>query len=84
MFEQLDDATTPQEMRAAIEKATSHNAHARNVIYHARINGMTAEDTYTQLAYYALKVMIECQRALVEHINISPAKHMVVHPPKRD
>lgn len=78
MFVQLDDAETAQEMRAAIDKATYHNAYARHVLYDARRKRMTAEDTYTRLAYFALRGMIETQQALLESMQISPRPPVVL------
>jgi len=79
LFPSLDGATTPADMRAAIER------HARNcpVVHHALlvadINQMTPEDRYSMLAYHALQALAETQRALVEMAARMPPVAMVVH-----
>lgn len=55
-IENASDGTvvTPNEMRAAIHKASLHSPLVRNIIGAADRAGATAEDRYTMLAYHAL------------------------------
>lgn len=64
VFAPLDVATTPAEMRAAIEKAQQIIPVARQVMMTARIGGLSAEDTYSMLAYHALQQLQTVSRAM--------------------
>lgn len=64
-IEQLKAAATPEEMRAEICRLRMHDPIVRQVMDLADYRGLTAEDRYTTLAYFALKAMIAAhQRAL--------------------
>ena len=65
-YQKLDEAKTPQEMRRAIEHGQRHNALIRNLLMAGRIEGMSAEDIYTVLAYHALQGMFSSQRLVHE------------------
>lgn len=69
MFKKLEAATTPAEMRAAIERGTYDSPIIRNVMTMARHDGLTAEDAYSALAYYALQTMIDYQNASLEMLQ---------------
>ncbi len=69
MFKKLDAATTPAEMRAAIEHGGYDSPIIRNVMMMARRDGLTAEDAYSALAYYALQTMIDYQNASLEMLK---------------
>lgn len=71
-FRKLDEATTPAEMRAAIEKGQYDSALIRNVLMAGRCAGMSAEDTYTLLAYHALQTMVAYQNQCLELASLSP------------
>jgi hypothetical protein len=72
MFEKLEGASTPAEMRAAIEKGRHHHPLIRNALDAARYASMSAEDTYAVLAYYAIQVLVEYQQQCLELASLSP------------
>ena len=56
-YRKIDEANTPEEMRAAIYKLTRDEPTVRSVCDAANYHGWSAEDKYTMLAYYALQHM---------------------------
>lgn len=65
-------ASTPQEMRQALERAT-HEAHVvRRAFYIARERGYSGEDTMTLLAFQALLALNEVHHQLIDFINRTP------------
>lgn len=64
-FRPLDEATNPTDMRAAIERARMHSPIVRQALDSCRMHGMSAEDTYTVLSYYALQALAGAQSRLL-------------------
>ena len=62
-WEKLDEATTPQEMRAAMFKISRDEVIIRNGLRYRDMTGCTGEDTWTMIAYYAIKIMAEYRTA---------------------
>lgn len=54
-IEQVKDASTPEQMRAEINRMAQHDALTRQVMVIADRYGMSGEDRYTMLAYHALR-----------------------------
>jgi hypothetical protein len=74
----LDEATEPVGMRAAIERYARHSALVRNVLTVGDINNLTPEDRYSMLAYYALQQLAKLQRNQIEFLaNMPPAPILV-------
>lgn len=76
-FESLEPADTPDEMRAAIEKANFSHALVRQVLTTARVRGLKGEDVYALLAYHALQALTTTQQRLVEHLANEPVRILV-------
>ena len=70
MIEQVKDAKTPDEMRAEIFRLTYYSPMVRAVMDSAKYRGASAEDTYSVLAYNALKQLAE----LKQHVFDAEAK----------
>jgi hypothetical protein len=71
-FRPLAEAFKPEDMRAAIERARMESAIVRQALDSCRCRGMSAEDTYTVLAYHALQALAATQRVLHEHLVTQP------------
>jgi hypothetical protein len=71
-FEPLDAAETPDDMRAAIEKASYSHALVRQVLTAARMRGLKGEDVYAMLAYHALQSLTATQQRLMNTVALSP------------
>ena len=76
--EQLKDAETPEEMRAAIFLAARHDPITRQVMDMADCKGMSGEDRYTVLAYHALKAMMAAYQREIDFYRTHPAPMFVV------
>ena len=72
-IEQVRDATTANDMRAEIFRLRRENPLVRAVMDTADINGLSAEDRYTMLAYHALKGYAEMQKMLLDQFQTMPA-----------
>lgn len=53
--EETRDAETPEGMRRRIQQYSREDPMVRQVLDMARYHGMSGEDTYTILAFYALR-----------------------------
>lgn len=65
-IEQVKDAETPDQMRAELQRMRRHNVIANNAMTLADIQGMSAEDRYTALAYHALKALCSTQQGALD------------------
>lgn len=74
----LQKAGTPQEMRAAIERAYMTNPIVRQVLELGRRQGLSAEDTYSMLAYHALGQLAEANRIMHELASMAPPLPVLV------
>lgn len=77
-YQQLDEASEPAAMRAAIEKAGRQVPVVRQSLDMSRFRGLSAEDTYSVLSYYALQQMLAVQRTLYEQAITAPLPTYVV------
>ncbi len=66
-IEQVKKVITPDEMRAELFRLSHHDPLVRSVMQSADYNGMSAEDRYTILAYYAMAERNKFQQMLVEY-----------------
>lgn len=78
MSHKIDDATTPEEMRAALFKATRYSSIVHNAFAAADIQGLNGEDRYTMLAYHAVKLAEGLQESLFEY-TMREIRPIVIH-----
>jgi len=73
-FEQVRDATTPDEMRAELERLSYQDGLTRKVFDMARYRGLSGEDKYAVLSYYAMRELQALrQRTLIDlSLNVRP------------
>ena len=67
MNNKIDDATTPEEMRASLFNAMRYSSIVYKTFAAADIKGLNGEDRYTLLAYHAVKLAEELQESLFEY-----------------
>ena len=65
MNHKIDDATTPEEMRAALFRRC-YSSIVHRSFNTADYKGLNGEDRYTLLAYHAVKLAEELQELLIE------------------
>lgn len=80
MIEQVKDATTPEEMRAEIFRLRHYDHLARSAMDAADYKGMSAEDRYTILAYYALRERAKLLSTVLDGAMLRPIPPMIVTP----
>lgn len=74
----IDNASDPAGMRAAIDRYARHSALVQNVLTLSDINNMKLEDRYSILAYYALQQLSILQRQQLEFLaSRAPAPILV-------
>lgn len=78
MFKNLTEAETPADMRTAIEVGGFDNPIIHQVLKVARRDAMTAEDTYSMLAYYALQSLTQMRRDYLELLNLMPKPQIIM------
>jgi ABC-type tungstate transport system permease subunit len=66
-------AVTPEQMRAAIFKSARDSSLVRSVMMAADLNGWSAEDRYTMLAYEALRMLERYAQVNIEMLAMMPA-----------
>lgn len=69
IFERIQDASTPAEMRAAIFQLQYRDSLVSRVMRSANYSGMSAEDRYTMLAYHVLQEREVLGNLLLRHAN---------------
>ena len=60
------------EMRKAIFEASRNSAMIRNALMSADYQGLSGDDRYVQLAYYALRDLQDTHVRLLEFVALSP------------
>jgi hypothetical protein len=68
-----DEPKSVDEMRRAINEAGRDSSLIRQVLATAQYQGMSGEDKYAMLAYYALLQLEEHYQANMEWLNLHPA-----------
>lgn len=71
-IEQVREATTFEDMRAEIARLRREDIIVRQVMDIADYRGMSSEDRYTALAYYALQANARAQKLLMEYVVMAP------------
>jgi hypothetical protein len=62
------------EMRKAIIEASRNSAIVRNAMYAADHRGLSGEDRYVQLAYYALRNLQDSHVRFMDFVAVSPVR----------
>jgi hypothetical protein len=68
-----DEPRSVDEMRQAIDRARRDSSLIRNTMDTARFQGMSGEDTYVMLAYYALRQLEQHYKINMQWLNLQPA-----------
>jgi hypothetical protein len=76
--EQVNDAETPEEMRAEIFRLEHYDPLVRNVMDSANYNGASAEDRYTVLAYNALKQLCKIKQNVLIDLRCRPLEPFII------
>lgn len=79
-IDQLEEATTPSEMRAAIYKISRNDSLTSLVSSVADHQGLSSEDRYTMLAYQALKARNMYMKLAEEYSMCMSTTKIVVNP----
>lgn len=79
-IEQVKNANSLEEMRAEIFRLSRNDAMVRQVMDMANHRGLSAEDRFTALAYYALRERSLLQKVILDDAMIRPAPPMVLPP----
>jgi hypothetical protein len=77
IIEQVKDAASTEEMRAELFRLAHYDALVRAVMDMANYHGLSSEDRYTELAYYAMKSRNEIYRDSIRAIGLQPVKFFV-------
>lgn len=67
-----------REMRKAILDASRDSALIRNALDSQRYMGLSGEDTYTVLAYYALRELERHWQVNMAHLNMMPSPSVIL------
>lgn len=68
--EQVREATTPNEMRAEIDRLSRHDAMVHKVMRMSNYNGLSGEDRYATLAYYALSERAQLKKLVLHYASM--------------
>lgn len=71
-FEPVREATTPSEMRAELARLRRKNPTVGQVMDAADYTGLTSEDRYTMLAYYAVAALTRAQQQIFDYVVTTP------------
>ena len=75
------EAATPADLRAEIFRLRRELPVVRAVMDTADFNGLSAEDRYTMLAYYALRDYARVHNMLMDHVLSMPTQRFVASLP---
>ena len=78
--EQVKKAETPEEMRAELFRLRHYDGLVRRVMDMADYGGLSAEDKYTILAYYALAERVQYQNLVLDRAKLDPMLPMILTP----
>ena len=78
------EVETPDGMRRAIFKASRDSALIRHVEDMARIRGLSGEDKYVYLAYYALVQLERMNEMNLKFLNSHPYPGVLLSPSETD
>lgn len=77
-IEQVKKAETPEEMRAEIFRLSRYHHMVRNVLDRANYQGLSAEDKYTIIAYYALADLAKFQSIHLDSLRLDAIPPMIL------
>lgn len=66
------------EMRKAILEASRHVTIVRSAMYSADAQGLSGEDRYAMLAYYALRQLEGAHQRLMAYVSITPMPPFII------
>ena len=69
--DKLADATTLEGMRTALFAVSRQEPVVRNAMNVRDTSGLSGEDTYTLIAYHAMKMMMELRNDALRHHELS-------------
>ena len=72
-LEPVHEAFTPSEMRAELARLRRNNAIVRRVMDSADYTGLSSEDRYTMLAYYAMQSLVQAQQQIYDYVVTTPS-----------
>lgn len=67
------EPTSTDEMRKAITAAAWHSSLVRNCMVAADYQGLSGEDRYAVVAYYALRSLEDTSRGLMAFVSTTPS-----------
>ena len=79
-IEQMKEVSTPEEMRGEIFRLRRHDPMVRQVMDMADYRGLSAEDRYTALAYYALRTLLAAHQRALDDAMTRPIPPLIVTP----
>lgn len=78
MITHLPFTATPAECRAALEENSRDEAVIFNVLRYARVSGLSAEDTYSLMAYHLCVAKDQMFNRLVEQANCTLRQPFII------
>lgn len=78
MITHLPFTATPAECRAALEENGRNEVIIFNVLRHARVSGLSAEDTYSLMAYHLCVAKDQMLNRLIEQANLSVRQPFII------
>lgn len=79
-IEQMNDVTMPEEMRAEISRLRRHDPMVQQVMDMADYRGLSAEDRYSALSYYALRMLLAAHQQALDDAMTRPIPPILVTP----
>lgn len=80
MIEKVKEATTPDEIRSEIFRLRRNDPMVRAVMDMADYKGMSAEDRYAVLAYYALRERAVLKQTVLDDALMRPMPPIILTP----
>ena len=74
------DAINAIEARAALERESRNNPAINRCLYLARITGLSAEDTYSMMAYELTIALDRTQKVVLELANTKISQPFIIDP----
>lgn len=77
-LEEIKPAETVEEMRAEIYRLQNYDPLVRSVLHQSLHKGRNTEDTYTVLAYEALKARRAVSKSYFDLVALTPALRIII------
>jgi hypothetical protein len=72
-LEPVREAFTPSEMRTELVRLRRNSPIVQKVMDSADYTGLSSEDRYTMLAYYAMKALVQAQQQVYDYVVTTPS-----------